>query len=177
MLGALVVVVSILLGSAFALGPNSPLPSPLDDYVTDWFTETGTMSDSGTNDMVVSFDVREVNVTSVTVTLTWSDDEFLHPLGRRDDTLTLRVEGPGGVVDDQVSGTSGDIQLVFDLADLPSDTDAANIGDYADESGTGEWSVTISVLAAGLRDTGNDWAVSFRYTYYSGRLVENPEVV
>ena len=49
--------------------------------------------------------------------------------------------------------------------------------DYMDESATGEWSVTVSVLAAGLRDTGNDWSVSFRYTYYSGRLVENPEVV
>ncbi|NIP34284.1 MAG: hypothetical protein GWN18_05080, partial [Thermoplasmata archaeon] len=87
-----------------------------------------------------------------------SDDELLNPLGRRDDTLTLRVEGPAGLVDDQVSGTSGDLQLVFDLADVPTDTDAANIGDYLDESGTGEWSLTVSVLAAGLRDTGNDWA-------------------
>ncbi len=178
MLGGLAVIVSVLLGSAFAIGPGGPLPSPLDDYIADWYTQTGTMSDSGLNDQVVTFNVRAANLTSVVVRLTWSDDEFLNPIGRRDDTLTLRVEGPAGVsVDDQVSGTSGDLELRFDLADVPMDTDANNLGDYLDENATGEWRITVSVLPAGLRDTGNDWAVSFSYTYYTGRLIENPEVV
>jgi hypothetical protein len=177
-IGFVAVAVSVLLGSAFALGPGGPLPSPLDDYIADWSTQTGTMSDSGTNDQVVSFDIRSNNVTRVVVRLTWSDDEFLNPIGRRDDTLTMRIEGPAGVaVDDQVSGTSGDLELRFDLAEVPTDDDAGHIGDYLDENGTGEWRVTVSVLPAGLRDTGNDWAISFSYTYYTGRLIDNPEVV
>jgi hypothetical protein len=178
MLGAVALVVSMILGSAFAIGPGGPLPSPLDDYITQWHTQTGTMSDSGTNDQVVNFDVRAVNLTSAVVRLTWTDDEVLNPLGRRDDTLTLRVVGPAGVgVDETVSGTSGDLELRFDLAEVPTDTDARHVGDYLDENATGEWSVTVSVLPAGLRDNGNDWAVTISYTYYTGRLIDNPEVV
>jgi len=112
------------------------------------------------------------------VRLTWTDDEFLNPIGRRDDTLTIRVQGPSGVaVDEQVTGTSGDLELRFDLADVPTDIEADHLDDHLDESATGEWRVTVSVSPAGLRDTGNDWSVSFSYTYYSGSLVDNPEVV
>ena len=177
MFGALAVVISVLLGSAFAIGPGGPLPPPLDEFITDWHTQTGTMSENGANDQVVTFDVREVNVTRVVVSLTWQDDEFVNPIRRRDDTLTLHVEGPGGIAEDQVMGTSGDLELRFDLADVPTDTDPNNVGDYLDEDSTGEWRVTVSVEPAGLRDTGNDWAVSLMYTYYTGRLIDNPEVV
>ena len=178
MLGGLAVVISVVLGSTLALGPGGPLPPPLDEFIVDWSTQTGTMSDSGADDQVVSFSVRDPNVTRVVVRLTWTDDERLNPLGRRDDTLTLLVEGPGDSgAEDQVTGTSGDLELRFDLADVPTDTDAGNVGEYLDEAGTGEWRVTVSVLPAGLRDTGNDWAVSLTYTYYSGRLIDNPGVV
>jgi hypothetical protein len=178
MMGLGAVLISVLLGSAFAIGPGGPLPSPLDAYVTDWFTQTGTMSDSGLNDQVVEFTVREANVTTVVVRLTWTDDERVNPLGRRDDTLTMRVEGPSvSGLEEEVSGTSGDLELRFNVATVPSDDDANNIGDYMDENGTGDWRVTVSVLPAGFRDTGNDWAVSLQYTYYTGRLIDNPEVV
>jgi hypothetical protein len=178
MMGLGAVLVSVLLGSAFALGPGGPLPNPLDDYVADWYTQTGTASDSGLNDQVVDFTIGEANVTSVVVRLTWTDDERVNPLGRRDDTLTMRVEGPpGSEAEDEVTGTSGDLELRFTMAPVPTDDDAGNIGEYLDESGTGDWRVTVSVLPAGFRDTGNDWAVSMQYTYYAGRLIDNPEVV
>ncbi len=176
--GVLCVLVSVSLGAAFALGPGGPLPSPMDEYVAEWYTQTGTESISGNNDQVLGIDVGEHNLTIVIVSLTWTDDEFFTPIGQRDDTLTIRVEGPSGVgVDDQVSGTSGDLELRFDLADVPTDPEAGNIGDYLDETATGEWSVTVSVQAAGLRDTGNSWSISLSYTYYTGRLIDNPEVV
>lgn len=176
--GVLCVLISVSLGTAFALGPGGPLPSPMDEYVAEWYTQTGTWSLDGNNDQVVGIDVGEHNLTIVIIRLTWTDDELINPTGRRDDTLTLRVEGPAGVaVDDQVSGTSGDLELRFDLGDVPTDPEAGNIGDYMDETATGEWSVTVSVQAAGLRDTGNSWSISLSYTYYSGRLIDNPEVV
>jgi hypothetical protein len=150
----------------------------MEEYVAEWYTQTGTESISGNNDQVLGIDVGEHNLTIVIVRLTWTDDEFFNPIGQRDDTLTIRVEGPSGVgVDDQVSGTSGDLELRFDLGDVPTDPEAGNIEDYLDETATGEWSVTVSVQAAGLRDTGNSWSISLSYTYYTGRLIDNPEVV
>ena len=178
MVGVVCVLISVSIGTAFALGPSGPLPSPMDEYVAEWYTQTGTWTLDGNNDGVFGVDVREHNLTIVTVGLTWEDDEFFNPIGQRDDTLTIRLEGPAGVsVDDQVSGTSGDLELRFDLADVPTDPEAGNIGDYLDENATGEWSVTVSVQAAGLRDTGNSWSISLSYTYYMGRLIDNPEVV
>jgi len=92
--------------------------------------------------------------------------------------LTLRVSGPDGAsAEGEVSGTSGNLELRFDLAQVPTDNEVGNLDDYLDESATGEWTMTISVAPAGLRDTGNDWSVSVRYTYYTGRLIDNPEVV
>lgn len=176
MLGVIVVAFSVLLGSVFALGPMGPLPEPMDDFIADWAVQTRTSSQGGSDDQVVDFDVREHNLTRMTVRLTWTDDELVNPIGRRDDTLTLRVRSPSGE-DDMVSGTTGELELTFDLASVPTDTDARNVEDYMDDEATGEWSVTVSVEPAGLRDTGNDWSVSISYTFYVGRLIDNPEVV
>ncbi|UCC92422.1 MAG: hypothetical protein JSW25_07040 [Thermoplasmata archaeon] len=176
--GVIAVALSVLLGSVFALGPVGPLPDPMDDFIADWTTQSSSVSQSGNDDSVVSFDLAVHNLTEVTVSLTWQDDEFVNPLGRRDDTLTLQVEGPPGVsVDDRVTGTSGELTLTFDLANVPTDEDAANIGDYLNDDATGEWRITVSVVPAGLRDTGNSWSVSVSYSYYTGRLIDNPEVV
>lgn len=178
LIGVLCVLVSVSLGTVFALGPLGPVGEPLDEYVADWYTQTGTVGRSGTNDQVVDLNVREANMTSLTVRLTWTDDELVSPLGRRDDQLTLRVVGPSGTgVDETVSGTTGDLVLEFDLATVPTDREASHLGDYLDENATGQWSITVSVEARGFRDTGNDWSVSFAYTYYVGRLIDNPEVV
>jgi hypothetical protein len=177
-LGVIVVALSVLLGTVFALGPMGPLPPPMDDFIADWSTQERTQTANGLNDQVVDFDVMEQNLTRISVHLTWQDDELVSPIGRRDDTLGLRVEGPPGVdVDDQVSGTSGDLELTFDLAPVPTDDEAGNIADYLNEDATGTWTITVSVQPAGLRDNGNDWSVSISYTFYTGRLIDNPEVV
>jgi len=74
-IGVIIVAFCVLLGSVFAIGPMGPLPSPLDDFIVDWSTGTSTESESGLNDQVVGFDVRERNLTGMIVTLSWSDDE------------------------------------------------------------------------------------------------------
>jgi hypothetical protein len=175
--GVLVVLMCASLGTAFALGPPDLPPAPFDDYLATWVTESRPLTEGGVNDQTVSFDIPDLNVTSVTVRLTWTDDEFINPIGRRDDTLAIRVEGPADSgMEDQDSGTSGELVLQFDLVEVPSDDDPENMGLYLDEAGTGEWRVTVSVSPEGLRDTGNSWSVTLSYTFFTGRLVENPEV-
>ena len=176
--GVFCVLISIGLGAAFAIGPLEAPDNLLPDYIADWYTGSDTRTGNGLNDQTQSFNVREHNLTRVTVRLSWTDDERVGLLGRRDDTLTMRVEGPSSLGDSQeVSGTNGELVLVFDLESVPTDDDVANFESYDYTNATGDWSVTVSVSPAGLRDTGNDWTVSFQYSYYVGRLIDNPGVV
>ncbi len=177
--GVVCILLSISLGTAFAIGPLQPPGSLLPDYIADWYTGSDTRNEEGLNDQTTSFNVREHNLTQVTVRLSWTDDERVTLLGRRDDTLTMRVEGPSSleVPGQEVSGTNGELVIVFDLETVPTDDDMANFGSYDHTNATGDWSVTVSVSPAGLRDTGNDWTVTFQYSYYVGRLIDNPGVV
>ena len=168
------------LGAAFAVGPLEPPGNLLPDFIADWYTSSGSpLSVDGLNDQVVSMDIREHNLTRVTVRLSWTDDEFVGPLGRRDDTLTMHVEGPStlDVSSQEDSGTSGELLIVFDLETIPTDDDMDHIEDHDYTNATGDWSITVSVLAAGFRDSGNDWTVTFTYEFYVGRLIQNPGVV
>lgn len=178
-IGVICLLLSISLGAAFAVGPLETPGNLLPDYIADWYTGSGTRGEDGLNDQVVTMDIREHNLTRVTVRLSWTDDEFVGPLGRRDDTLTLHVEGPSTL--DQgpqdISGTTGELLIVFDLETIPNDDDMEHFEDHDYTNATGDWSVTVSVLPAGLRDSGNDWTVTLSYEYYMGRLIQNPGVV
>lgn len=178
-IGVICLLISLSLGAAFAVGPLEPPGNLLPDYIADWYTRRGSSSATGLNDQVVTMDIREHNLTRVTVRLSWTDDEFVGPLGRRDDTLSMRVEGPStldvGSLED--SGTTGEILIVFDLETIPTDADMDHFEDHDYTNATGGWSVTVSVQPAGLRDSGNDWTVTFSYEFYVGRLIQNPGVV
>jgi hypothetical protein len=178
-IGVICLLLSISLGTAFAAGPLEPPGNLLPDYIADWYTDNGNRAESGLNNQVVTIDVPEHNLTRVTVRLSWTDDEFVGPLGRRDDTLTLQVEGPSTLDQgsQQDSGTTGEILIVFDLETVPTDDDMNNFEDHDYTNATGDWSVTVSVQPAGFRDSGNDWTVTFSYEFYVGRLIENPGVV
>ena len=178
-IGVVCLLLSISLGAAFASGPLEAPGNLLPDFIVGWSTSTRTQSEQGLNDQVVTFDIREHNITSLTVRLTWTDDELVGPLGRRDDLLTLRVEGPSALDEppEEVSGTTGELVLTFDLASVPTDDEAKNLGDYDFTNATGDWSITVSVSPRGLRDSGNDWTVTVSYAYYVGRLIQNPGVV
>lgn len=178
LLGAVALLLSAGLGAAFSTGPRQPPDGGVPDMVADWSsTFSNTMSEYGQDSQIVSFDIVERNLTRLTVRLMWTDDEIVGPLGRRDDLLTLRVDGPSTLdvtPSQQTSGTGGDLVLEWDLADLPTDPDPDNFDDHAYDNATGTWEVRVSVEPRGLRDTGNDWTVSVSYTYYVGRLLEVP---
>ncbi len=179
-IGVICLLLSLSFGAAFAIGPLETPGNLLPDYIADWYTGSGTSPGvDGLNDQVVPIATREHNLTRVTVRLSWTDDEFVGPLGRRDDTLTLHVEGPSTL--DQgsqdISGTTGELLIVFDLETIPNDDDMEHFEDHDYTNATGDWSVTVSVQPAGLRDSGNDWTVTFSYEYYGGRRSQNPGVV
>ena len=177
MLGIVVVVVSASVGAALATGPRAPSDIIPIDYVATWNDASNIRTEAGSNDQVVRFDIPEHNITYVMVRLSWEDDEIVSPFGMRADELTLRVEGPSTLDEEPqtVSGTTGELIVEFTNRVTPSDPDVENMDTYDDTNATGEWSVTVSVLAQGLRDTGNDWTVSFTYEYYTGRMIESPE--
>ena len=179
-IGVICLLISLSLGAAFAVGPLEPPGNLLPDYIADWYTSVGSpLSAEGVNDLVVTMDIREHNLTQVTVRLSWTDDEFVGPFGQRDDNLILHVEGPStlDVGSQEDSGTSGELLIVFDLETIPDDDDMEHFEDHDYTNATGEWSVTVSVQPAGLRDSGNDWTVTFSYEFYVGRLIQNPGVV
>jgi hypothetical protein len=177
-LGVVAVIISAGPGIAFATGAIGQDDGGGIDYIAIW-SIGGTQTDNqqGLNTDIVEFDVNEHNLTEVTVQLTWTDDELISPFGQRDDVLTMTVEGPPGLAMDPqtAAGSTGDVTISFPLATVPiaEDPDLFEEYDYLDATGT--WSVTVSVQALGFRDTGNDWTVLFRYSYYEGRLVEAPE--
>lgn len=176
--GVFVVILSAGGGLAFATGFIGQDEGDDRVYVAEWSEVEGRMtSQPGTNSGVFDFTVSDHNVTQVTVTLTWVDEEFIGVTGRRDDELTLTVDGPPALQDGvaTLADTDGEVSLIFDTTPVPSVTDPDLIGDFDFTDATGDWSVTVSVEPRGLRDTGNDWTVVISYSYYVGRLVEAPE--
>jgi hypothetical protein len=178
LLGVFLVVISAAGGLVFATGLVDQDGDDERVYVAEWSEVQGRMSSQpGTNSGGFDFTLSEHNITQVTVALMWVDDELVGPIGRRDDLLTLTVEGPPALEDGvaTLADTDGEVTLNFDTMAVPTETDPDLIGDLDYTDATGDWSVTVSVEPRGLRDTGNDWTVVISYSYYVGRLVEAPE--
>lgn len=174
-LGVIVVVLSAGLGAALATGPAGDGGSGTGPLFPDWtMASSSTWSYDGENTEVLEVPITEHNLTRLMVTLTWTDDERVGPLGYRADDLTLLVEGPPALgADTQTQGSNqGTITIQFDLARLPDDDDPSNFEAYDYTNATGEWSITVTVEANGLRDNGNAWTLTLNYYYYVGRLLE-----
>ena len=176
-LGIIVIIFSAGVGAAFAIGPPDGDDDDVGDMIIVWSTGSRSSIENGLNTQVFRVDVPEHNITSVTVRLSWTDDELFNPIGQRDDTLSITVEGPSTLDEppQSASGTTGELVVTYDLATVPLTTDPRDLPDHDYVNATGEWEITVSVAAAGLRDTGNDWAVTFSYEFYSGALREAPE--
>ena len=178
LLGVFVVILSAAGGLAFATGLLDQDGDADMVYVAEWSEIQGRMSSQpGTDSGVFEFTISDHNVTQVTVTLTWVDEELVGLTGRRDDQLTLTVDGPPALDDGvaTLADTDGEVSLIFDTTPVPAVTDPDLMGDFDYTDATGDWSVTVSVEPRGFRDTGNDWTVVISYSYYVGRLVEAPE--
>ena len=178
LLGGIIIIMSAGAGLAFATGALDVDGDDDTQYIVEWFEmQAPTTSQPGTNTNVFDITLPEHNITQVSISLSWTDDELVSPFPRRDDLLTLRVEGPA-TLDDNVAtetDTDGEITLTFDTIPVPVVTEPDRYEEWDDTNATGDWSITVTVDPRGLRDTGNDWTVVLSYSYYVGRLVEEPE--
>jgi hypothetical protein len=164
-------------GYALATGPGPPPPGGDADLYADWsMTQTRSRGIDGENGDVVDIDVPEHNVTSLTVTLTWTDDEIVNVGGFRADVLTLLVEPPSTLDQDVPlqSGTESPLSAHFDPTTVPTDDNPKNLKDHDFTNATGRWRVSVTVDANGIRDQGNAWSLMVTYTYYVGRLLPKP---
>ncbi len=175
--GVAAVLLSAGLGTALATGPLSP-DGDGTVLVADWTEQPSvTLSFPDENTKVIEVEIDKHNITSLVATLTWTDDEIINIGGPRADVLTLLVEGPPGlgVTQPQQSGISGELQVTFALDPPPEDPDPDNFELYDRTNATGTWVITVTVDANGIRDTGNEWTLALRYSYYEGRLLEQAE--
>lgn len=177
-LGVIALVMSAGLGTALAVGIVGGGDEEGGVYADYSMVQTRTVTFNGHNGQAVDVDIPEHNITNLLAVLTWKDDEAISIIGRRADVLTIVVRGPVQLDQEQqqAQGADGTLRVNFTLADVPSDPDPdpghLKAHDYTNATGT--WKVTVTVEARGIRDQGNDWGLSVRYTYYVGRVIPRP---
>jgi hypothetical protein len=152
-------------------------------YQIEWIGKgPGTLTESGSNDATVNFDISHRNLTTVEVILTWTDDNIgPSPIGLRDDTLSISVSAPG-LESRSGSGSSGEVRVSYTVNNAPGsvqDLSSGEVNDnletYLSDAGMGEWSVSVGVQPAGFMDTGNSWSLSVSYSWYEGEVSEMTE--
>jgi hypothetical protein len=175
-LGVVALLLSTGLGTALAVGGGAGGEEKGEVYADYSLLQTRTISQNGNNGQSLDVDVREHNVTNLLAVLTWTDDEAINIIGRRADVLTIVVKGPAQLdqEEQQAQGSAGSLRVNFTLASVPSDPDPGHLkaNDYTNATGT--WKVTVTVEPRGIRDQGNDWGLSVRYSYYVGRVIPKP---
>jgi len=125
--------------------------------------DTSGSTNEGTSTSL-DIDFSQMNLTTVSFTLIWTDD-----FGDNDE-FRLDVEGPEDF-SDSISGTSGSLPLNFDINKIENATDEGTT------FGSGSWKVTVTAVnCPGLRpgpgtipfdlDNGNTWDLKATGTYY-----------
>ena len=175
-LGVVALLLSAGLGTALAVGGGGGEDGEGEVYADYSMIQTRTLTFNGRNGQVVDVDVREHNVTNLLAVLTWVDDEAISIIGRRDDVLTIAVAGPAqlGQEQQQAQGSAGSLRVNFTLAPVPSDPDPGHLKAHDYTTATGTWKATVTVEPRGIRDQGNDWGLSVRYSFYTGRVIPKP---
>ena len=175
-LGVVALLLSTGLGTALAVGGGGGGERKAEVYADYSMFQTRTVSFDGHNGQSLDVDVREHNITNLLAVLTWTDDEAIDIIGRRADVLTIVVKGPPqlGQEEQQAQGSAGSLRVNITLADVPQDPDPGHMkaNDYT--NATGVWKITVTVEPRGIRDQGNDWGLSVRYSYYIGRVIPRP---
>ncbi len=164
------------LGTALAVGLTRGGEAEGGTYADYSLMQTRTLAFNGRNGQVVDVEVGEHNVTNLLAVLTWTDDEAIDILGRRADVLTISVAPPAqlGQEPQQAQGSAGSLRVNFTLAQVPSDPDPGHLKAHDYTNATGTWRLTVTVEPRGIRDQGNDWGLSVRYTFYEGRVLPRP---
>ncbi len=145
-----------------------------------WTTSAVTLTETtGANDETNTFELAVENLTKVTVTLTWTDDELIsNP--RNTDILELSLSGENAAnftfePDATVSGDDGQLTITASRTQtLPEgEMPYANFTRHGWDDGAGNWTVAITVTPYPIRDNGNDWSLTVSYEYATGTFNPN----
>lgn len=161
-------------------------PEPQYAFNVNWDKKTATLPGEGHVDKGATsqenFTISERGLGTVTTTLDWTDDwatGFIIPWNWSD-MLSLRVSAPSGVSfadSSEASGFSGPVTVTANIGDKPksmqlnasnrSEAERIVKEDYLSSTGTGDWTATVGIdTKPFLLDRGNDYTVTFEYTYY-----------
>ncbi len=183
-----IIVIIALIGVVYQEQDVSSAEKPEPQYAfnVNWDKKTATLPGEGHVDKGATsqqnFSVSEHGLDTVTVTLKWTDDwatGFIIPWNWSD-MLSLRVSAPSGVSlsgGGKASGYSSPVTVTADIADRPqsmqlnasnrSEAERIVKEDYLSSTGTGDWTATVGIdTKPFLLDRGNDYTVTFEYTYY-----------
>ena len=147
-------------------------------------TDSGSTADGGTGSSTLT--IEDVNLTGGTLRISWTDNQ---PRFRPSASVSVDVQGP----QDQAGsgqGSSGSISIdlgPFSTAPNETDIEALTIEDAtkdafennpATTTGTGDWTITLTVTRSGFagpfRQGSVDWTMTIEYENYS-LLVALPE--
>ena len=141
-----------------------PADVPLARYVATWTLRStpihesdGTTRELGETD--VEFPVAVENLTRVTATLTWTDEDDAP------DEFELSLRAPDGRRSQLVTGTGGDItvDLLWRSVPWPNVTADRAMFDLRGEQDEGTWKAVVRLYnaseAPGEEDTGNAWTL------------------
>ena len=130
-------------------------------------------SDTGTQ----TIQATDLNIASVTVTLSWNDEPDMHKYGRtyinQPDQLGIKVVSPwnqtqnGSALNVYVTtGGAGEVSFTFNVTQTK----------YNGDNGTGDWKYTVSAGNCGdfftkygpigFKDTANAYSVTFDWNYF-----------
>jgi hypothetical protein len=130
-------------------------------------------SDTGTQ----TIQATDLNIASVTVTLSWNDEPDMQKFGRTyingPDELGIKVVSPWDQVQNgsalnvyETTGGPGEVSFTFNVTQKK----------YNGDNGTGDWNYTVSAGNCGdfftkhgpigFKDTSNAYTVTFDWNYY-----------
>lgn len=147
-----------------------------DTYEVSWETAevlsepaSGTLDEGDAADH--SFSTEEERLSTVTVSLSWSDD------AGDPDTLELAVQGPEGEHADSAEDSSSPLEVEVPIQEAPDTSTATgrSIEDARDQlndsaswtNGTGDWTVTVTLVEApgGQLPTEEDGSQDYEVTF------------
>ncbi len=155
-------------------GEGGP-PAPSGTVTVDWRTTTEAVATiDGEKSGSESVGIPIQNLTTVTFTLSWTDDDLAAPNPINQDELTLSITGPGGgeytfEPGSSVSAVASPIEIVAQINTVPTNTTltAAELDAAASTAGTGEWTAGVTVEPnPPVIDDGNTWQLSVSATSY-----------
>jgi hypothetical protein len=173
---------AIKVGAQAAAGSSGGTGKPV-TYGSGWTLTNGTATAQGTvqensDTGTQTIQATDLNLASVTVTLSWNDEPDMQKYGRtyinQPDELGIKVVSPWNQTQNDsalnvyvTTGGNGEVSFTFNVTQTR----------YNGDNGTGDWKYTVSAGncgdffprfgVIGFKDTGNAYSVTFDWNSFT----------